>query len=47
MDQYRDSMDGYVYRGSMGDFAKFLIFCILIVAIGALSAIPGLKNQHS
>lgn len=46
MDQYRDSMDGYVYRGSMGGFAKFLIFCILIVAICALFAFwPG-KYQY-
>src|SRR5262249_10200908 len=36
MDEYRGSMDGYVYKDSMGGFAKFLIFCVLIVAIGAL-----------
>ena len=36
MDEYRGSMDGYGYRGSMDGLAKFLIFCVLIVAIGAL-----------
>ena len=36
MDEYRGPFDGYVYKDSMGGFAKFLIFCVLIVAIGAL-----------
>jgi hypothetical protein len=29
-------MDEYGYRGTMDGLAKFLIFCVLIVAIGAL-----------
>jgi len=47
MDEYGSSMGGYGssmggYGGSMGGFAKFLIFCLLIVAIGALLAFwPG------
>jgi hypothetical protein len=36
MDEYRGPFDGYVYKDSMGGFAKFLMFCVLIVAIGAL-----------
>src|SRR5215475_2419229 len=41
MDEYGSSMGGY-YGGSMGGFAKFLLFCLLIVAIGALFAFwPG------
>jgi hypothetical protein len=40
MDEYGGSMGGY--GGSMGGFAKFLMFCVLIVAIGALFAFwPG------
>jgi hypothetical protein len=40
MDEYGGSMGGY--GGSMGGFAKFLTFCVLIVAIGSLFAFwPG------
>ena len=40
MEEYRGSL--YEYGGSMGGFAKFLIFCALIVATGALFAFwPG------
>jgi len=42
MGGYGGSMEGYGYRGSIGWFAKFLLFCLLIVAIGALFAFwPG------
>ena len=42
MDEYRGPFDGYVYKDSMGGFAKFLMFCALIVALGALFAFwPG------
>ena len=41
-------MDGYAYRDSMGGFAKFLIFCALIVAIGALFAFwPGQYQYYN
>ena len=41
-------MDGYAYTGSMGGFAKFLIFCFLIVAIGALLAFwPGQYQYYN
>jgi hypothetical protein len=46
MDEYGGSMDGYVYRDSMGGFAKFLIFCVLIVAIGALIAFWPSEYQY-
>ena len=48
MDEYGGSMDGYVYRGSMGWFANFLIFCVLLVAIGALFAFwPGQYQYYN
>jgi hypothetical protein len=53
MDEFRVSMDEYgsskdEYGGSMGGFAKFLIFCILIVAIGALFAFwPGQYQYYN
>jgi hypothetical protein len=41
-------MDGYGYRGSMGGLAKFLIFCVLIVAIGTLFAFwPGQYQYYN
>jgi hypothetical protein len=39
-------MDDYGYRGSMGGFAKFLIFCVLIVAMGALFAFWPSQYQY-
>jgi hypothetical protein len=48
MDEYGGSMDGYGYKGSMDGFAKFLIFCVLIVAIGALFAFwPGQYQYYN
>src|SRR5262249_21615704 len=48
MDEYGGSMDGYVYRDSIGGFAKFLIFCVLIVAIGAQLAFwPGQYQYYN
>src|SRR5262245_38819917 len=48
MDEYRGPFDGYVYKDSMGGFAKFLIFCVLIVAIGALLAFwPGQYQYYT
>ena len=48
MDEYGGSMEGYVYKSSMGGFAKFLIFCVLIVAIGALIAFwPGQYQYYN
>ena len=44
MDEYGNSMNGY--GGSMGGFAKFLIFCALIVAIGALFAFWPSQYQY-
>src|SRR5215813_6588059 len=46
MNEYGGSMEGYVYKGSMGGFAKFLLFCILIVAIGALVAFWPSQYQY-
>ena len=46
MDEYRSSMDEY--GGSMDGFAKFLIFCALIVAIGAVFAFwPGQYQYYN
>ena len=45
MDEYGSSMGGY-YGGSMGGFAKFLIFFALIVAIGALFAFWPSQYQY-
>jgi hypothetical protein len=46
MDEYGRSLDRY--RDSMGGFAKFLIFCVLIVAIGALFAFwPGQYQYYN
>src|SRR5215467_9980866 len=48
MNEYGGSMEGYVYKGSMGGFAKFLIFCVLIVAIVALFAFwPGQYQYYN
>src|SRR5215813_3188373 len=48
MDEYGGSMEGYVYKSSIGGFAKFLLFCALIVAIGALVAFwPGQYQYYS
>src|SRR5262245_52589120 len=48
MDEYRGSMDGYGNKGSMGGFAKFLTFCVLIVATGALFAFwPGQYQYYN
>ena len=46
MEEYRGSL--YEYGGSMGGFAKFLIFCALIVATGALFAFwPGQYQYYN
>jgi hypothetical protein len=46
MDEYGRSLDRY--RDSMGGFAKFLTFCVLIVAIGALLAFwPGQYQYYN
>jgi len=44
MDEYGRSMSGY--GGSMGGFAKFLLFCVLIVALGALFAFWPSQYQY-